>query len=239
MHKTESCHECQHRTHCAMGQLEPVHYAKVRQHLLYQKRLGPGDTLIHPGMEFARLYLVRYGTLKTVVMDGEGDQQIAGLHGSGDILGFDGLENGIHQCDVSALDYSGVCVFRFDHVCQLASEIGRVQQLLFRSLSRVMAQDRHLMLLLGHMDGEQRMAHFLLAFQKMHAPNLAGRSAFNLMMTRQEIGSYLGMTLESVSRNLSKFHRRGWIRLDRRQVEILEPAALTTQLERRRGAPSL
>jgi CRP/FNR family transcriptional regulator len=227
----DSCAECQQRTRCLLGQLEPVHHQRVKQYLLYQKNLQPGDVLIDQGMSFGRLYLVRYGTFKRAVISDEGDQQIAGLHMAGDVLGFDGLERGIHPCEVSALEHASVCVFRFDHLCQIASEIGRVQQLLFRSLSRVMEQDRNLLMLLGHMDGEQRMAYFLLTFQQMHSNNNISSKALNLLMTRQEIGSYLGMTLESVSRNLSKFQKKGWIRVNRRQVEILSPAALATQVQ--------
>lgn len=227
----DTCGSCQHRSRCLLGQLDPGQYHQVRQYLLYQKKLHPGDVLIDQGSDFSRVYLVRYGTFKTVVTGGDGEQQIAGIQAAGDVLGIDGLEHGVHPCDVVALEHSGVCVFRFDHLCQMASEIGQVQQLLFRSMSRVMEHDRNLMLLLGRMDGEQRMAYFLLTFQKMHTSNNASSASLNLMMTRQEIGSYLGMTLESVSRHLSRFQKKGWIRVNRRQVEILAPAALATQVQ--------
>jgi CRP/FNR family transcriptional regulator len=227
----EACCSCQHRPRCLLGELDPGQYHQVRQYMLYQKKLHPGDVLIDQGAAFSRVYLVRYGTFKTVVTGGDGEQQIAGIQAAGDVLGFDGLEQGVHSCDVVALDHSGVCVFRFDHLCEMASEIGQVQQLLFRSMSRVMEHDRNLMLLLGHMGGEQRMAYFLLTFQKMHTTSNASSTPLNLMMTRQEIGSYLGMTLESVSRHLSRFQKKGWIRVNRRQVEILAPAALATQVE--------
>ena len=233
MSRMEDCLQCQHRSQCVMGQMDASQYALVRPYLLYQSRLTPGDVLIYPGMPFERLFLVRYGHFKTVVLACEGQVHTAGLHGSGDVLGLDGLACGAHQCEVIALQHASVCVFRFDRVCELSQRVPDVQQALFRMFSRSMQRDWQQMLLLGSMSGEERVASFLLMLRQRQTFNAVGCDSLDLMMTREEIGNYLGMTLESVSRHLSVFQRRGWIRLGRRRVDILQPESLAHKRDRR------
>lgn len=205
----------------------------VRPYLLDQVRLTPGDVLIYPGMAFERLYLVRYGCFKTVVLASEGHMHTAGLHGSGDVLGLDGLEGARHPCEVIALQHASVCVFRFEHLCELSLRIRQLQRALLMAVSRSMQRDWHQMLLLGSMDGEERVASFLLMLRQRQGLQTSMADSLDLMMTRQEIGNYLGMTLESVSRHLSQFQRRGWIRLGRRRVDILQPLALERRRDRK------
>lgn len=228
----ENCRQCQSRSHCVMGVVDAAHVPVVRSHLLHQSRLSPGDVLIHPGMAFERLYLVRYGHFKTVLLASEGQMHTAGLHGSGDVLGLDGLESGEHQCEVVALQHASVCAFRHDQLFELTGRVREVQQALLLALSRSMRRDWQQMLLLGSMDGEERVASFLLMLRHRRVPQAVEIETLDLMMTREEIGNYLGMTLESVSRHLSQFQRRGWIRLDRRRVDILQPVALERKRDR-------
>lgn len=235
MPRIEDCRQCPNRAQCVMGQVDASLQALVRPLLLYQTRLSPGDVLIYPGMPFERLFLVRYGHFKTVLLGSEGQMHTAGLHGGGDVLGLDGLAEGEHQCEVMALQYASVCVFRFDQVCDLSLRVHGVQQALLRALSRSMQRDWQQLLLLGSMDGEERVASFLLMLRQRQATTAVDSDTLDLMMTREEIGNYLGMTLESVSRHLSQFQRRGWIRLDRRRVEIVQPTALQDKRDRRQG----
>ena len=232
MPKIQDCSQCLHRPQCLVGQIDATHHATVRPYLLYQTRMSPGDVLIYPGMPFERVYLVRYGCFKTVLLASEGQLHTAGLHTSGDVLGLDGLDGGQHQCEVMALQHASVCVFRFDQLCELSLRVSQVQRALLTAMSRSMQRDWHQMLLLGSMDGEERVASFLLMLRQRQALSAVAADSLDLMMTRQEIGSYLGMTLESVSRHLSQFQRRGWIRLDRRRVDILQPESLQHKRDR-------
>jgi CRP/FNR family transcriptional regulator len=220
----QECSRCLSHSACVMGQVNAEMQPMVRSAMQRQTRLAPGDVLTHPGLPFERLYLVRYGSFKTVVLDSDGRTHTTGLHGRGEVLGLEGLDKGQHQCEVTALQHASVCVFRYEPWCELVARIPSLQQAWLKALSRSVRRDGQHMLLLGCLDGQERVASFLLMlWQRMEGAQLM---TFDLMMTRQEIGNYLGMTLESVSRHLSQFQRRGWIRLHRRQVTVLQLAAL-------------
>lgn len=231
MSMIEDCQRCVSRSHCVTGQVDPVDQPLVRSLMLCQTRLVPGDVLIHPGMAFERVYLIRYGCFKTVLLDADGHMHTASLHSRGEMLGLEGLGHGSHQCEVTALQHASVCVFRFDQWCELSRKIQVLQQAWYKALSRAMHRDWQQMLLLGCMNGEERVAHFLMSLRDRQMTGTMRPDMVDLMMTRQEIGNFLGMTLESVSRHLSQFQRRGWIRLDRRRVHILQPVSLTHRRE--------
>ena len=237
MSKREDCRQCLNRPRCVMGKVEDTDLDQVRSGLLYQSRLAPGDVLIYPGMSFERLYLVRYGYLKTLLLASEGQCHTTGLHGHGDVLGLDGLDGGVHACEVVAVQHASVCVFRFDQLSELSGRIPALQRALLMEVSRSMQRDWHQMLLLGCLDGEERVASFLLMLLQRQHPTSSATMSLDLMMTRQEIGSYLGMTLESVSRHLSHFQKRGWIRLGRRRVDIVQREALENRRDCRVPLP--
>lgn len=218
------CLRCLNRPDCVMGQVDDALNPWVRNAMQDQLRLLPGDVLLYPGMSFERLYLVRYGTFKSVLLDPEGRSHTTGLHGRGEVLGLEGLDPGQHQSEVTALQHASVCVFRYAAWCELLARIPSLQHAWFKALSRTTRHDGQHMLRLGCMDGQERVASFLLMLWQRAGE--ARADTLDLMMTRQEIGNYLGMTLESVSRHLSQFQRRGWIRLDRRRVQVLQLAAL-------------
>lgn len=224
MSVNHDCLKCLNRPDCVMGQVDTELNPLVRFAMQDQMRLLPGDVLLYPGMPFGRLYLVRYGYFKSVLLDLDGRSHTTGLHGRGEVLGLEGLDPGQHHSEVTALQHASVCVFRYDSWCELVARIPSLQQAWFKTLSRTTRHDGQHMLLLGSMDGQERMASFLLMLWQRAEGARAG--SLDLMMTRQEIGNYLGMTLESVSRHLSQFQRRGWIRLERRRVQVLDLTAL-------------
>jgi CRP/FNR family transcriptional regulator len=224
MSVNQDCLRCLNRPDCVMGQVDTELNPLIRSALQDQIRLLPGDVLLHPGMPFDRLYLVRYGHFKSVLLDLDGRSHTTGLHGRGDVLGLEGLDPGQHHSEVTALQHASVCVFRYASWCELVARIPSLQQAWFKTLSRTTRHDGQHMLLLGSMDGQERMASFLLMLWQRSGG--ARTDSLDLMMTRQEIGNYLGMTLESVSRHLSQFQRRGWIRLERRRVQVLNLTAL-------------
>jgi CRP/FNR family transcriptional regulator len=217
-----------------MGHVQDTDLDQVRAGLLYQSRLAPGDVLIYPGMAFERLYVVRYGSFKTLLLASEGQCHTPRLHAHGDVLGWDGLEPGVHACEVVAMQHASVCVFRYEQLSELSARIPALQRALLIEVSRSMQRDWHQMLLLGCMDGEERVASFLLMLMQRQHNTTAASMSLDLMMTRQDIGNYLGMTLESVSRHLSHFQRRGWIRLGRRRVEIVQLEELENRRDHRR-----
>jgi CRP/FNR family transcriptional regulator len=145
---------------------------------------------------------------------------------AGELLGLDGIGDATHSCDAVALEDSQVCVIPFGRLEELAQEFAGLQREFHRVMSREIVRDHGVMLLLSSMTAEERVAAFLL--------NLAGRleargfspSAFVLRMTRAEIGAYLGLKLETVSRAFSKLHDDGVLAVHQREVRIVDAAAL-------------
>jgi CRP/FNR family transcriptional regulator len=189
-------------------------------------RLRKGEVLVRTGEPFAALYTIRTGSCKSVVTTPAGQQQIAGYHITGDILGAEAIFAGAYDATVTALEDSEFCVLPFDRMEALARRNGDFQHRLSALLSREIARERRVMLLLGTMRAEQRLASFLLDLAERYRVRGYSSCEFVLRMTREEIGSHLGLKLETVSRLFSRFHQDGLIRVQGREVKLLDRGAL-------------
>ena len=143
-----------------------------------------------------------------------------GLHLPGEMMALDAINRRIHGYDAVALEDSEVCVVPFTRLTPLAMRLPELQGQLLRMLSGDIVRDQGLMLLLGGMDAEQRIAAFLLSLSRRYQRLGYAATRFSLRMTREEIGSYLGLTLETVSRLLSRLQREGLISVHQREVEL-------------------
>ena len=184
-----------------------------------------GEVLYRAGDSFKSLYAVRAGCLKTVIRC-NGQEQVTGFYLAGEPLGLDGVNSGEQHCDAIALEDSRLCMIPFDLLEDLCRDVKAVQRHVHRMLSAEIVRREQLVMMLGTMTAEQRVATFLLSLStKMKA---RGYSAvqFNLRMTREEIGSYLGLKLETVSRMLSKLQKDGMVIMHRRQVRIVDSGKL-------------
>ena len=169
---------------------------------------------------------MRSGFFKTSVTTADGRDQVTGFQMAGEILGLDGIVQDKHSCSAIALEDAEVCVLPFDKLEQLSREFSALQHHVHRIMSREIVRDQGVMLLLGSMRAEERLAAFLLNLvQRLHARGFS-KSEMVLRMTREEIGSYLGMKLETVSRTFSRFQDDGIIEVKQRYVRILDPDAL-------------
>ena len=145
---------------------------------------------------------------------------------SGELIGMDGICSHIHSCDAVALEDSEVCELPFTHLEELGQDIPSLRSHFFRLMSREIVRDQGVMLLLGNMRAEERMAPFLLNLsQRLYSRGFAAND-FILRMSREEIGSYLGLKLETVSRTLSKFHHEGLISVEHKHIKILDATTL-------------
>jgi CRP/FNR family transcriptional regulator, anaerobic regulatory protein len=192
----------------------------------HRTRLRKGAALFRVGDPFTALYAIRIGSCKTTILAEDGREQIAGYHMLGDIIGLDGISSDRHGCEAIALEDTEVCMLPFDQLEELARTVASLQHNLHRFLSREIGVDQHVMLLLGSMRAEERLAVFLLNLSDRY--RLRGYSAteFVLRMTREEIGSYLGLKLETVSRLLSRLQEEGLLQVQGRTVKLLDLAAL-------------
>ena len=205
-------------------------------------RLKKGETLFRPGDKFTALYAIRSGSCKTVALLEDGHEQIAGYHMSGDIIGSDGIGTDRYGCQAVALEDTEFCALPFDRLETLSRQNSHFQHNLHRLLSREIARERSVMLLLGTMMAERRLAVFLLDLSDRYQARGFSSCEFVLRMTREEIGSYLGLKLETVSRAFSRFQRDGVLQVQGRVVKLLDRTSLRRwsrllRVRRRLGAP--
>jgi CRP/FNR family transcriptional regulator len=215
-----ACSSCNLRELCLPMGLNADEMVKLDRVISTRKRIKRGAALFNVGDPFTSLYAVRSGFFKTCVTTADGRDQVTGFQMTGEIIGMDGIVSDRHACDAVALEDAEVCVMPFDQVEELSREFTTLQHHVHKIMSREIVRDHGVMLLLGSMRAEERLAAFLLNLvQRLHARGFS-QSEFVLRMTREEIGSYLGMKLETVSRTFSKFVEDGIIEVKQRYVHI-------------------
>jgi len=206
--------------------LEQDAIAQIDALLGSRTRLRKGDTLYRAGEAFTALYAIRIGSLKTTVLAEDGREQVSGYHMLGDIIGLDGIGSGTHGCQATALEDTEICALPFERLEDIARAVPPLQHNLHRVLSKEISRDQGVMLLLGSMRAEERLAMFLLSLAERYKRRGYSSTEFVLRMTREEIGSFLGLKLETVSRLFSRFQDEGLIQVQGRAVKLLDPTAL-------------
>ena len=221
-----ACSNCNLRELCLPLGLNAQEIDKLETVISIRKRIKRGSALFSAGEKFTSLYAVRSGFFKTCITTADGRDQVTGFQMTGEIIGLDGIVSDRHSCDAIALEDAEVCVMPFDQVEELSREFTTLQHHIHKIMSREIVRDHSVMLLLGSMRAEERLAAFLLNLvQRLHARGFS-QSELVLRMNREEIGSYLGMKLETVSRTFSKFVEEGIIEVKQRYVHIKDTEAL-------------
>jgi CRP/FNR family transcriptional regulator, anaerobic regulatory protein len=185
-----------------------------------------GQTLFRSGDRFDSVYAIRSGFFKTRLASAGGQEQITGFQMAGEVLGLDGISTEVHQCDAVALEDSQVCAIRYGQLETLSREFADLARQFHKVLSREIVNDHGLMRLLSNRRAEQRLAAFLLDLTRRLRSRGFSSSSLILRMTREEIGTYLGLTLETVSRSFSRLHDEGVLRVRRRRIDVLDSVAL-------------
>jgi CRP/FNR family transcriptional regulator len=206
--------------------LNPAELERIDELVAVRRKVKRGATLFSTGERFTSLYAIRTGFFKTCITTEDGRDQVTGFQMAGEIIGLDGIVNDHHSCNAVALEDAEVCLMPFDRIEELSREVTALQRHVHKIMSREIVREHGVMLLLGNMRAEERLATFLLNLvQRLHARGFS-ESVFILRMTREEIGSYLGLKLETVSRTFSKFVEDGIVEVKQRHVCILDTAAL-------------
>lgn len=222
-----ACSNCNLRELCMPMGLSAVELDRIDEVVSVRRKIKRGTPLFRNGEKFASLYAIRTGFFKTCVASEDGRDQVTGFQMAGEIIGLDGIVNDHHTCDAVALEDAEVCVMPFDRIEELSREINGLQRHVHKIMSREIVREHGVMLLLGSMRAEERLAAFLLNLvQRLHARGFS-QSELILRMTREEIGSYLGLKLETVSRTFSKFSEDGIIEVKQRHVRIMDTDALS------------
>jgi CRP/FNR family transcriptional regulator, anaerobic regulatory protein len=190
-------------------------------------RLRKGAVLYRVGDAFDALYVIRFGSCKIVLLAKCGREQVAGYHMAGEIVGIDGVARAVHKCEAIALEDMEVWRLPFEEIESLARLSEQFGHGLHQLLSQEGERAYSLVLMLGSMRADQRLAFFLLDLSQRYQALGYSSCEFVLRMTRQEIGSYLGLTLETVSRLLSRFQREGMLQVEGRTVKLLDRVAVS------------
>ena len=221
-----ACSSCSLRDLCLPVGFNAADLARLDTLVTTRRVMRRGEALFRRGERFTAIHAVRTGFFKTCMTTEDGRDQVTGFQMAGDLLGFDGIGSGEHSCDAVALEDSQVCVIPYDDLETLSQELPGLQRQVHRIMSREIVRDHGVMLLLSGMRAEERVAAFLANLaQRLEARGFSP-SRFILRMTRQEIGTYLGLTLETVSRTFSRFAEDGILDVQQRNVRILDPVAL-------------
>jgi CRP/FNR family transcriptional regulator, anaerobic regulatory protein len=221
-----TCPTCKLSDLCLAEGLDTQTLRQIEEVATARVRLKKGQTLFRAGERFTSLYAIRSGSCKTVSPSEDGHDQVAGYHMPGDIIGADGIGTDKYGCHAVALEDTEVCPLPFDRLEALGRQNTDFQHNLHRLLSREIARERAVMLLLGTMVAERRLAVFLLDLSQRYQARGYSSCEFVLRMTREEIGSYLGLKLETVSRLFSRFQRDGLVQVQGRVVKLLDRASL-------------
>ncbi len=192
-----------------------------------RRRVAKGEFLHRLHDPLNRLYAIRLGHFKTHRLSTAGKDQITGFQMAGELLGMDAIGTERHNCDATALEDSDVCDIPFAELESLLGAIPILLHRFHRLMSQEIIREQSVMLLLGNMRAEQRMTVFLINLSGRYAARGYSSTRFQLRMSREEIGSYLGLTIESISRLLSRFKKKGLLKIENREIELLDHAALT------------
>jgi CRP/FNR family transcriptional regulator, anaerobic regulatory protein len=216
------CSACSMRSICMPQGLTPDELHRIESFICPSRTIKQGETIYRANDAFKCIYAVRAGSFKTVVMHRDGREQVTGFHLAGDSLGLDGVCSGHHGCDAIALEDSKVCMIPFHQLETMCREVKVVQQHVHRMMGGEIVRESSQMMLLGTMSAEQRVATFLLNLSDRLRMRGYSPAEFHLRMTREEIGSYLGIKLETVSRMFSRFQRDRLLDTRGKDIRILD-----------------
>ena len=227
------CSNCHLKDLCLPGGLDEPDLERLDHLHFGRRRVKAGETLYHAGDRFQFIYAVRTGTFKSSLILADGREQVSGFHMAGELMGLDGVANGHHASAATALEDAEVCAIPYGHLTELASGSAEMQMVMARLMSREIVREHSLMMLLGSMNAEERLAAFLLNLSQRLKARGYSPSEFHLRMSRAEIGSYLGMKLETVSRTFSAFQQQRLLEVDKRHIRILDLEALQQAFQAR------
>ena len=227
------CSHCHLRELCLPCGMNNPDVQRLDSMHFVRRRIKAGQPLYHAGETFNFIHAVRTGTFKSSLVTSDGREQVSGFHMAGEMMGLDGLADGRHASSSSALEDAEVCAIPYLKLNEMAVGNPGMQHVVSRMMGREIVREHSLMLLLGSMNAEERLAAFLLNLaQRMQVRGFSA-AEFHLRMSRAEIGSYLGMKLETVSRTFSAFQAQRLLEVDKRHIRIIDRDGLARAFEAR------
>jgi CRP/FNR family transcriptional regulator len=225
------CSTCHLKDLCLPCGLAGADIERLDGMMFSRRRVKAGQALYREGDAFRFVYAVRSGTFKSSLTLKDGRDQTTGFHMAGEVMGLDGLAHGSHASCATALEDAEVCAIPYAGLNQASVGNASLQEAVSRLMSREIVREHGLMMLLGSMNAEQRLAAFLVNISQRLKARGYSATEFHLRMSRADIGSHLGMKLETVSRTFSAFQQQGLLEVDKRHIRILDGAALSRLID--------
>lgn len=221
-----NCAECRLSAICLPISLALDDIAKLDDIVQRGRPLQKGQALYDAGEDFKSVYALRSGAIKTSTTSSDGEQQITGFYLPGEIIGLDGLAANAHTNTAEALETSAVCEIPFSQLESLSTQLPSLQRRFFQLMSKEIGQEQQLITLLSKKNADERIAALLLSISTRNHNRGLSSVEFYLPMSRSDMGNYLGLTIETVSRVMSRLHKQGVIALDKKHVVIQNMDAL-------------
>ncbi len=216
------CQNCSISELCLPFSLSDAELNNLDDIIERKRPIHKGDKIYHDGQQLHSLYAIRSGTFKTFTVNEQGEDQITGFHLAGDLLGFDAIAYNTHSNFAQALETSMVCEIPYNNLDILSNTMPKLKKQILRLMSQEIRTDQGMLTLLNRKNAEQRVATFLVSLsERYHARGLSANE-YRLTMTRSDIGNYIGLTVETISRLLNRFHKKGLIKVDGKLITILD-----------------
>lgn len=218
--KTNACEQCHARELCMTSLFTSKELQTFDDVVGHRAPMRKGERLFLAGDDAKALYVLHSGSVKSYVESTDGDNQITGFHLPGDVIGLNGVDHKVHGETVESLETSSVCELRFSDYEEICKKIPSLQKQLLRYVLKELSHEQTLLLVLGKLTAERRIAYFLLDLsERMNERGLSG-SRLNLTMTRHDIANYLGLAVETVSRILTRLQKAKILDVERRSIVI-------------------
>lgn len=217
-----ACKSCKLHDLCLPLGLDALDIDRLDEIIKRRKPLQKGEYLFRSGEDFTSIYAVRSGSIKTYSENEQGDEQINGLYLPGELLGLDAIHDDRHPCSAIALETTSLCEIPFHSLEDISQNIPGLHHQLFRIMSKEIASDQTLLMLMAQKNAEERLAAFLVNLSSRLKQRNFSDIEFFLSLSRKDIGNYLGLTIETISRTFSHFQNKGLLETDRKYVKILD-----------------
>jgi len=221
-----SCSYCSVRRLCLPVSVEKEEVEVIDDLVADRPQLKKSEYLFHVGDKFQSLYAIKSGAVKTFGSTRDGREQITGFHFAGELIGLDAIGNNTHNCNAVALEKTVVCAMPYKSIEDIGTQIPSIQQEITRLMSKEIRNDEEMLMAMGGMRAEQRVACFLYNLYRRLLTRSNDTNTVRLPMTREEIGNYLGLSLETVSRRMSSLQDDGIIKVNNRLIALLDIDAL-------------
>jgi CRP/FNR family transcriptional regulator len=227
----QACKECSLAMLCLPVGLSSEDTNRLSAILQTNRIYHRGDMLFRHADRFAKLYVVKSGSVKSFTEHAETGEQILGFHLPGEVVGLDGIAEDAHLSSAMALETTACCEIPFARLEKLTTHVPSLQHHIYRLMSKEIAHESQMLTLLGRFNAEQRLAAFLVSISGRAKQRGLSATEFQLSMSRSEIGNYLGLAVETISRLFRKFQEQGLVQADRKRVTLLDRDRLAAMIE--------